>query len=51
MHAFHSEDAVSMLSRLPRLSAAVQPPSLPPASALTLGFRRLRARRRRGEGR
>ncbi|EOD25228.1 hypothetical protein EMIHUDRAFT_463495 [Emiliania huxleyi CCMP1516] len=45
LDGFAGRDATDvMLSRLPRLSAAVQPPSLPPASALTLGFRRLRAR-------
>ena len=44
MHAFHSEAATSMLRRLPRLSPSTPPPSLPPTSKLTLGFRNLRAK-------
>ena len=41
LHAFHSAEALAMTSRLPRLKSA--PPSIPPTSALTLGFRKLRA--------
>ena len=44
MHAFHSDEAVAMMTRLPKLSASVAPPSLPPTSELTIGFRALRAK-------
>lgn len=46
MQAFHSDEATSMLSRLPRLRR-LSPPSLPQTSELTHGYRRLLAQLRR----
>ena len=42
-HAFHSDSARKLVSRLPRAAEFPAPPSLPPSSALATDFRSLRA--------